>query len=276
MRHRPLFLRAVIGLGPGDDVAFVERLDIAVVAEQVGAEQRPRLLLEQQARVPAVRHVLGLDHPEPVAAGLDPLVLGEHARLADREVADRGARAHEAAHGLGPGREREPVVERGALVGLEMAEPDPADRRGIEDGRRRLADFVEEAAQVGVVEQRLLVAHQEAVELEIRLRIVRRQPEDIGRDLGDLGHNAASGPAGAGERFDNARVHVGLHDWGPAKSNGFATKPKRHGVVPRLWHVLIAMPAKFRAENLARKESRAMASTAIRELDDKVKARLRV
>ena len=109
--------------------ALVTGDGIAGLEEQVGAEERPLGPVEEQAGVPAVRHVRRGEELDAVAAGLEDLAVGEGADLAVGEIVEHHELADEAAHRLGPGRYLEPFVERSALVGLEVAEPDPAYRR---------------------------------------------------------------------------------------------------------------------------------------------------
>src|SRR5665811_1797465 len=82
----------------------------------------------------------------------------------------------------------QPVVQGPALVRLEMAESDPAQRRRVHDLSDSVAYAFEHASRTRVVEQRLLVADQELAELQIDLLDVGADAEDVRRDLADRGH----------------------------------------------------------------------------------------
>jgi len=82
--------------------------------------------------------------------------------------------------GLRPGRDREPVVEGAAFVHLEVAPADPPDRRRIQNTRNGVAHIREHTAHPGVEEERLLVANQEVIELQVNLRDVDRDAEQVG------------------------------------------------------------------------------------------------
>src|SRR5205085_46109 len=101
---------------------------------------RRRRLFEQQTGVPAMRYVRRLEEAEAVTAGRERLLVGERPRRARREVVHARERADEAAERRRRRRERQPFVQRPALVGLEVAEPDPTDRRRVDERRDRVAD----------------------------------------------------------------------------------------------------------------------------------------
>ena len=79
----------------------------------------------------------------------------------------------------------EPLVQRAALVGLEVAEPDPAERRRLDDGCDRLPRHPEHASHERVHEERLVVLHEILVELEAIVRMERGDAVDVRGDLGD-------------------------------------------------------------------------------------------
>src|SRR4029079_1157934 len=91
-------------------------------------------------------------------------------------------------------RSSEELVHRAALVGLEVAEHDPAQPLDGRDGRDRLGDEREHPARTGVVEQRLVGVDEELVESESRrpdLGDERADAVDAVGDLGDVGHGSA-------------------------------------------------------------------------------------
>ena len=99
--------------------------------------------------------------PEP-----ERLAVGERAGLAIRDVVDGDHRRDLAAQGRGLRGDGEELVQRAALVGLEVREADVAEARRRQHGLDRLADEREHPARAGVEEQRLLVDDQVLVEGE--------------------------------------------------------------------------------------------------------------
>ena len=114
-----------------DQVRRGDRLDIAEVMKEVGAEKRLARLLEQHTRIPAVRDVRRAIEPVAILAGSED-VFGRHAaRRADGEVIHADELANESADGLGLGRNLKPIIERADFVGLEVAPGDVTElRRG--------------------------------------------------------------------------------------------------------------------------------------------------
>ena len=161
---------------------------VAHLVQQVGAEEHAGRLVVEVAGVPAVRQVRGGQEAQGVRAGREGLAVGELPHLAERVVADAHEGAVGAARGLRVPCLLQPVVERPALVRLEVAEGDPAQRLGVHDLPDGVAHPLEHAPRAGVVEQRLLVADQELAELQIGLLDVRADAEDVRRDLADGGH----------------------------------------------------------------------------------------
>jgi hypothetical protein len=84
---------------------------------------------------------------------------------------------------------REPFVHRPALVGLEMAERDPAQALGRDDAAKRVAVERKHLAQTGVEHQRLVAEDEKLVEGEAGgrgdVRHVGREPVDAVADLAD-------------------------------------------------------------------------------------------
>ena len=89
--------------------------------KQVAAEQRPGRGLEQQPALPVVRQV-GVSSQRTPPAQRQLLAVGQRARRPIGQVVHRDHRRGRAAHRLGAGRDREPVVQRAALVGLHVRE----------------------------------------------------------------------------------------------------------------------------------------------------------
>ena len=108
-----------------DDVVARERGTVADLGEEVTAEQRAGGLLVEHARVPAVGHVRCVDVTNPVRSQLDDLTVGERHRWTVAEVVVRDHAPERAVRDLGVRRDREELVHRAALVGLEVTERDP-------------------------------------------------------------------------------------------------------------------------------------------------------
>src|SRR4029077_19458311 len=77
-------------------------------------------------------------------------------------------------------------------IGLEMTKADPPDRGGIDQCGHGVAHGRKQPLHAGVIQQRLLIAHEKLIELEIALRNKRGDPINIGGDFGDLGHRFSS------------------------------------------------------------------------------------
>jgi len=138
----------------------------AALREEVAAEQRARGRLHHEAAVPAVRHVRGIEPAQHVRAGGQDLAVGERPCGADGEIVHRDHRAHLAADRDGVRGDGEEVVERAALVGLEVREGDVADRVHRQRLADRLGDQREHAARAGVEDERLGAGDQVLVEVE--------------------------------------------------------------------------------------------------------------
>ena len=116
------------------------------LGEEVAAQQRAGGLLEEDLGLPAVGHVRRGDLADPLAAEVD----------APRpRRAARGGRSHRSLSEMSQprapcatwllGRGREPHVHRAALVGLDVAEGDPAQRLDRQHRGHRLGDQREHA-----------------------------------------------------------------------------------------------------------------------------------
>jgi len=131
---------------------------------------------------------------------VDRLAVGERPRQPVGEVVERHHAAQRAVRDRGGRRRREPVVHRAALVGLDMAEGDPAqtvERQHARVGRR---DGPEHPARAAMEQQRLVGDHEELVEGEAGRRGNRRHEgrqsiEAVG-NLVDPGGHFQSSPVG--------------------------------------------------------------------------------
>jgi hypothetical protein len=74
------------------------------------------------------------------------------------------------------------------LIGLEVAPGHVAQAGRIDQGGHSVPELGEHHPEAGVKQQRLLIPHQKVVELQVQLRHMDREPEQIGSDLGDGGH----------------------------------------------------------------------------------------
>jgi hypothetical protein len=143
-----------------------KRLGVAGLEEEVGAEEGALGLLDEEAGVPAVRQVGRREEAQAPMA--------ERTRFTVAR------------------RDREPLVQRPALVGLVVAEADPAQALGRQDRRDGGARRLERLAEAGVHQERLVVCHQELVELHPVVGRERGDAIDVGGDLADGGHRRAS------------------------------------------------------------------------------------
>ena len=135
--------------------------------EQVAAAAACRWLLEQVAALPA--DAGGAPHRDSSRA----CGRGSSTSPSARARAGRSARSSTetiaamlAAERLRARGRREQLVERAALVGLDVREGHPAQARHRHHGRDRLPHQREHPARPGVEEQRLLVHDQVLVEAE--------------------------------------------------------------------------------------------------------------
>jgi hypothetical protein len=103
-------------------------------------------------------------------------------------IVDAHQLGDETAHGRSGGRQGLPFPQRPAFIGLEMTEPDPPDLRGWQQLGNGVAHDRKEPPHARVEQQRFIVAHEELIELQIRLGHERGDAIDIGSDFRDLGH----------------------------------------------------------------------------------------
>src|SRR5213596_3291718 len=185
-------------------------------------------LERRQVREDAVRHrrvgqvVRERPHlvvEERVTKAPDHVGGGERLDLA---VLLQEIRAEERAFGLLEEESRVPAVQRAALVGLEVAEADPTDTRGVDDLGHRVAHHGEHLARPGVEEERLVVTDQELVELEVGLGDEGRDAEEVGRNLGHLGHAVTCLPVSVWEVAASIRTRTrSPGSAGPGKTTVF-------------------------------------------------------
>jgi hypothetical protein len=150
-------------------------------------------------------HVRGVDVAHPVAAELDHLAVLEGYRRPVGHVVERHHATEGAVGDLGAGRSGEELVHRAALVGLDVAEGDPAQVLERHQRADRLGHQWKQLAVTGVKQHRLLVADQELVERHA-----------CGPDVGDVG--------GEPERVRCDLVDGGVHG-GPPHSMRIARRP---------------------------------------------------
>src|SRR5206468_1541990 len=206
-----------------DHIGGGDRLDLAVLLQEIRAEERALGRLEEEARVPAVGHVRRAAVAPAVPPRHDDLAVRERPRRPVGDVVHADDGTHDAARRLGPRREREPVVQRAAFVGFEVAEADPTDTCGIDDPRHRRAHHRERLAEPGVEEERLVVTDEELVEREVGLRDEGRDAEEVRCDLGHLGHAATCLPVSVWEVAASTRTRTtSPGSAGPGKTTVFS------------------------------------------------------
>ena len=127
----------------------------------------PVEFLDHHTGVPAMRDMRRIDPAHTLAAAeLDHLAIGKSARRPTGEIVERHHAADLAVGGLGLRRDGQPVIQGAALIGLEMAEGDPAQPLRRDNAGDGAAIKGEHAAQAGMEDQRVIAQHQELVEGE--------------------------------------------------------------------------------------------------------------
>ncbi|MCG3145399.1 MAG: hypothetical protein HONDAALG_03004 [Gammaproteobacteria bacterium] len=116
-------------------------------------------------------------------ANFKHFVIGKRARRTVGEIAQVHRRAHEAASRLRVRRNPEPFVQSPALVRLEVAESDPAQRRWSDDGRDGFKRDGETLLEPRVHQKRLVVFYENLVELDAVIRMKRGDSVNIRRDF---------------------------------------------------------------------------------------------
>src|SRR5262245_7274523 len=173
-----------------DDAGFDQRLGIAGLEEQVRAQQGALGLVEEQAGVPAMRHVRGRQKAQPMPAQRDDLAVGEPPRGAVGEIVDRHVATDEATQRLRFRCDAQPLIQGAALVGLEVAESDPAQTRGIDDRTHTRECRLEHLLESRMHQERLVVPDQELVELNPVVGMEGRNPIRVRGDFGYIGRHA--------------------------------------------------------------------------------------
>ncbi|MCU0990309.1 MAG: hypothetical protein MUE63_12175 [Xanthomonadales bacterium] len=164
-RLREVIQFAAHGLAGLEDVGRRQRpVVVPALREQVAAEQRFRAALEQVPALPGMRQVRGVDPAHRVAAQREFLAVGQGAGRTQRDVVHAGHFGDLAAQRLGRRRQRQEVVERAALVGLEMGKADVAQVPHRQHGGDGLADQRKQFVRPAVVEQRAVIHDQVLVE----------------------------------------------------------------------------------------------------------------
>src|SRR5690348_387899 len=104
-----------------------------------------------------MRHVRRRQQPKPFAAGLKRLAIAHRfSRVLRGKIVNADDLADERADGRSLGCRLLPLVQRTALVGLEMAESYPPQLRRVDQLPYGLVHQREKAAHPSVIEQRLI------------------------------------------------------------------------------------------------------------------------
>lgn len=179
-------------LGGAEDVAVGQRPPVAQLGEQITAQQGRRRLLEQEPRLPGVGDVRRVEVAKPKGPDDLDLAVGEGPGRPVGHLVQRHRTPEAAVGHLRVGSDRQELVHRAALVGLDVTErnpPQPLHRHDPFDG---LAHGREHRAVPRVEQERLVVVEQELVEGEAGRPDRRgegRQPVDPRTDLGNVrGH----------------------------------------------------------------------------------------
>src|SRR4030095_5896499 len=123
--------------------------------------------LKEKTGFPAMRNVWSCQKPKTKFASGENLIIVHCSCRTICEVVETDICAHEAANGCGIWRNIEPLIERSAFVGLEVAKANTTKRSGIDQGRNCIAHVRENAPHSGVKKQRLFVAYEKLVELNV-------------------------------------------------------------------------------------------------------------
>ncbi|MCQ4345941.1 hypothetical protein NGA35_00555 [Pseudomonas stutzeri] len=146
-------------------------------------------MLHQQAALPGVRQVRGVQPLHDAPAERQRLAVLERPRRAVGEIVDRHQRRHRAAQRYRLRGDGQPFVERAALVGLDVGQADVAQALDRQHAGHRLAHQREQPARAGVEQQRLVVEQQVLVEREAAALHPHRGVDavDAVGDLDDVG-----------------------------------------------------------------------------------------
>jgi hypothetical protein len=138
--------------------------------QEIGAEQRVGGFVEQHPGVPAMRQVRRLHEAEAMlpVVNASRRSSGPRAGLAGAKSSTLTSLPTRLQRARDCWRQLVPLVQRPAFVRLEVAEADPANSRGIDQAGDRFVHEREQGAHAGVEQQRLVVEHEELVELEVR------------------------------------------------------------------------------------------------------------
>lgn len=98
-------------------------------------------------------------------SGRKTLILLGCTRRPDGKIGNAGPGADDAAKRLRPRRQLQPLVQRAALICLEVTVADPAYARRINDPGDGLPNLREQATVTRLKEQRLVVLEQKLAEL---------------------------------------------------------------------------------------------------------------
>src|SRR5215510_16554674 len=145
------------------------------------------------------------DEAEAMVAGVDHLVGCKATGRASGKILEVHEDTDLAAGRLRPRGDRQPIVEGSTFIHLEMAPTDPANRRRIKDTRNGVPYIREHTAHSGMEEERLLVPDQEVIELEVNLRNVDGDAEQVGGNFVDARHELPPVPAWPGFGFRDSQ-----------------------------------------------------------------------
>src|SRR6185312_16558532 len=113
---------------------------VAAMREKIAAKERGAGFFEKQPRIPAMRQMRRVEMANALAAEIEGLVIAQRAQ-AIGQIADPDPAANRPMHDGGAGRRLEPIRERAAFIGLDMAEAYPAQLSDGENPRDGFGDL---------------------------------------------------------------------------------------------------------------------------------------
>src|SRR6185369_17158604 len=132
-----------------------------------------------------MRELRRVNEAETIFAGLQTVVRVQHLRGSIGEIVEVYKAADHAVDWSCIRCDLQPLIKRSALVGLEVAEADPAQLCGIDDLGNHFTQGREHGTRSGMEEQGLFVFHQEMVELQVDLGNENGKTINIRRDFED-------------------------------------------------------------------------------------------
>ena len=152
-----------------DNVALRDWLGFAEDREQIAAEEGSSRLFEDEDRVPGVRHMRRDEKTQLLLPEVQHLVVAQAAYRPVEEVPDAEHYADLAMHRLGFGRDTKKLVQRPALIRLEVRPADVRQRGRVDYLLHRFQRLREKPLRSGMEQQRLLSFDQELAELYRRV-----------------------------------------------------------------------------------------------------------